>query len=62
MENDISGIYINEENGTMTIRWDTGSKTGALNSITMKIEVIDKTYNTYEAPHIPWDQNYNEAF
>lgn len=62
MENNIKNIWLNEEEGTLTISWDTGARTGALDSVTMKVEIINKTYNKYKPPYIPYNPDYNEAF
>lgn len=55
-------IGYNKEEGTVSIHWDTGGNEGAVNGITFKVTEIKEHINTYKAPHIEWNQDYNEAF
>lgn len=62
MPNKELGIGYNKEEGTVSISWDTGGMEGAVNGITFKVVELEEHISTYEAPHIEWNQDYNEAF
>jgi hypothetical protein len=57
-----SSFSYNEDDGTLTISWNTGGHENVVCGLKFKVELVDKIKSTYIAPKIKYDPDYDKPF